>query len=115
MRADGFPILVAAALSIAGCAHVTPHFSTLGYDPNTMEIVGPASAAVTHQYLFGLGPLGGKEAESFAIAAYDQAVKSAGADALVNVVADESFRMTLGFILYSRTVTVRGLAVRFKK
>lgn len=106
-------LIMAAAAALSSCAHVRPHFSTMSFDPATMEVVGPASAVVTHQYFLGLGPAGG--ARSFAIAAYDEAVRSAGADALINIVADETTKMDFFYIIYRRTLTVKGLAVRFKK
>lgn len=106
-------LTVLASLALAGCAHVNPHFSTLGYDPSTMEIIGPASATVTHYYFLGMGPVGGKR--SFAIEAYDEAVRSSSADALVNVVADETTKLDFFYIVYRRSLTVKGMAIKFKK
>lgn len=104
-------LIVVVALS--GCAYYTPRFSALNYDPSAMEIVGPASCTVSHQYILGFGP--GSGAKSFGIDAYDCAAKSVKADELLNVVTDESLKMDFFLLVFRRTVTVRGLGVRLKK
>ena len=99
------------ALMLSSCAHVTPHFSTGAYDPKTMEIVGPQRVTVVHQYVLGFGP-GDSE---FALAAYDYVIKKSGGDAIVNIVADEKTKYYFLFFFYEHSLTLGGLAVRYKK
>ena len=105
--------MIAAAVVLSGCSHFRPHFAPISYDAASMEIVGPASAEVTHWYIFGMGPAG--IPKDFAGDAVRRALEPHRADALVNVVADEETHYSMFWLFYRRTLRVSGLAVRFKR
>lgn len=105
------PLLAALALAAAGCVHVKPSITTISYNPEGMEIVGPATGEASHaSALFGLIPV---SREASVVTATERAVKSVGADALINTVMDVECGTALGIFNW-QTIRVHGTAVRYK-
>lgn len=102
------------ALALCACAYTRPHFTSLDYSPEGMDIVGPACGSARDYYLLGMGPIG-RGKIGFANRAMEAALQSAKADALINVVADEMTDVSFLWIIYNREVRICGTAVRFRK
>lgn len=98
---------------LSGCAtHVTPHFSSMNFDPESMEVVGPAEGK-SHQ---GYPLCWGVSFENYsAIKAVQQAIKSREADALINITADAEDGIFYPLPYCWHSIRVYGTAIRFKK
>ena len=106
-------VMGCCSLALSSCTYVTPHFTTMGYNPAAMEVVGPAAGSAANHYILGMGPTGGDE--RLAVLAVERAVQSAKADALVNITADHSTRVQLFGLYIRKSIAVSGTAVRFKR
>jgi len=102
-------------LSLSGCAHYgRPHLDSTAYSPETMEIIGPAEGSVTKTYLLSF-PIDDGGAGDYSLSAVKSAIYISKADALINIISDESYKFYFSWLLYEKTIHVQGIAVRFKR
>ena len=101
-------LLVALLAVVAiGCQSVPVKLETL--KPDTYDVVGPAQGSATGIMLFNLIPIGQNERFE---GAYQRAIQSKGADALIDIELSE--RWFWAYVLNGYTTTVKGTAVKKK-
>jgi len=116
MRTIGLLALV--GLFLQGCVTlVTPHVSSMNFDPNAMYVVGKASGETTAYRFFGL-TVAEPDGEFSSQTAITKALEEhGGGDALINTVIDveeSSFPLGWGWFGWE-TIRVNGTAVYFKR
>lgn len=104
--------MLLAGCSLGGCALVTPHPTSMTLTPQAMEIVGPAKGESTSTRLLCVLPLSGSAS---LIAATENALNAAAAEAIVNPVVDDERGFGLLGLWCWQTIKVYGTAVRFKR
>ena len=97
---------------LSGCAMVTPHPTGMTLTPQAMEIVGPVTGESTSTRLLCVLPVNGNAS---LIAATENALKSAAAEALVNPQVDDERGLGLLGLWCWQKIKVYGTAVRFKR
>ena len=110
MKSALFAAISLMLLLAAGCAHtpggIAP--STVPIDGREYMILGPAKATSTAVYLFNFLPVSGS---SSLRDAKNAAIRSKGADALIDVTAESYSQF---WIIFSKsTIMVEGTAIRF--
>ena len=110
MKSALFAAISLMLLLAAGCAHtpggIAP--STVPIDGREYMILGPAKATSTAVYLFNFIPVSGS---SSLRDAKNAAIRSKGADALIDVTAESYSQF---WIIFSKnTIMVEGTAIRF--
>ena len=107
-------VLIATLAILAGCAHLeTPHVSSMNFDGGSMEYVGIVHGQ--YEYFTYLWLISSDAETSPAIDILDKKREELAADAVINVVVENSATYILGGIVVKNTVTVSGTAVKFKK
>ncbi|HTB23063.1 MAG TPA: hypothetical protein VK914_10185 [bacterium] len=110
-------LLAIVGLFLQGCVTlVTPHVSSMNFDPNAMYVVGKASGETTAYRFFGL-TVAEPDGEFSSQTAITKALEEhGGGDALINTVIDveeSSFPLGWGWFGWE-TIRVNGTAVYFK-
>jgi hypothetical protein len=112
MRLSWLILLAAVCLTIGGCATVRPLYINVNESyaahPEGYSVLGMVEGQASVTQILFFGPSG----DAGYRAAIDDAVKKAGADALINVVAD--VKVVSGIFVTTRTTIVRGLAIKKK-
>ena len=111
MRAALLAAIAILLLFAVGCAHTPGGIaaSTLPIDGREYILLGPAKATSSAVYLFNFIPVSGS---SSLREAKNTAIRSKGADALIDVTAECYSQF---WILFSKsTIMVEGTAIRFK-
>ena len=111
MKSVLFAALSLLLLFAAGCAHIPGGIapSTMPIDGRKYIVLGPAKATSSAVYLFNFIPVSGS---SSLREAKTSAIRSQGADALIDVTAESYSQF---WILFSKsTIMVEGTAIRFK-
>ena len=111
MKSALFAALSLLLLFAVGCAHTPGGIaaSTMPIDGRKYTVLGPAKATSTAVYLFNFIPVSGSSSLRDAKMA---AIRSQGADALIDVTAESYSQF---WILFSKsTIMVEGTAIRFK-
>lgn len=110
MKAFLFAAISLLLLFAVGCAHTPGGIaaSTLPIDGRSYTVLGPAKATSTAVYLFNFIPVSGS---SSLRDAKNAAIRSRGADALIDVTAESYSQF---WIIFSKsTIMVEGTAIRF--
>ncbi|MGD9612102.1 MAG: hypothetical protein AB7V22_04285 [Kiritimatiellia bacterium] len=110
MKATLLTVFSLLLLFAAGCAHTPGGIaaSTIPIDGREYMILGPAKATSTAVYLFNFIPVSGS---SSLRDAKNAAIRSKGADALIDVTAESYSQF---WIIFSKsTIMVEGTAIRF--
>ena len=105
-------ILALTACSLCGCALVTPHPTSMTLSPQAMEIFGPATGESTSTRLLCVLPVNGNAS---LIAATENALKAAAAEAIVNPMVDDERGFGLLGLWCWQKIKVYGTAIRFKR
>ena len=111
MKSALFAAISLMLLLAVGCAHTPGGIaaSTVPIDGRDYMVLGPAKATSTAVYLFNFLPVSGSSSLRDAKMA---AIRSQGADALIDVTAESYSQF---WILFSKsTIMVEGTAIRFK-
>ena len=106
-------IILMSVFLLCGCASVTPYPTSMTLIPQAMEIMGPAKGESRNTRLFCVIPMSGANASL--ITATENAVKYAGADAIVNPVVDDERGIGFLGLWCWQKIKVYGMAVRFKR
>ena len=110
MKSALFAAISLMLLLAVGCAHTPGGIaaSTVPIDGRDYMILGPAKATSTAVYLFNFLPVSGS---SSLRDAKNAAIRSKGADALIDVTAESYSQF---WIIFSKsTIMVEGTAIRF--
>lgn len=112
-------ILILFASLLGGCSFAyRPQYTTIDFNPQAMEIIGPARGEVSKVYLLGI-PIGDlfsfPQNSDSAIEAVAVARRSVQADALINVVGEQEIRNIFFWFYWKRIVRVEGIGVKWKR
>ena len=110
MKSALFAVFSLLLLFAVGCAHTPGGIaaSTVPIDGRKYIVLGPAKATSTAVYLFNFLPVSGS---SSLRDAKNAAIRSKGADALIDVTAESYSQF---WIIFSKsTIMVEGTAIRF--
>ena len=110
MKSALFAAISLMLLLAVGCAHTPGGIaaSTVPIDGRNYMVLGPAKATSTAVYLFNFLPVSGS---SSLRDAKNAAIRSKGADALIDVTAESYSQF---WIIFSKsTIMVEGTAIRF--
>lgn len=110
MKSALFAAISLMLLLAVGCAHTPGGIaaSTVPIDGRDYMVLGPAKATSTAVYLFNFLPVSGS---SSLRDAKNAAIRSKGADALIDVTAESYSQF---WIIFSKsTIMVEGTAIRF--
>lgn len=103
-------LIALVALLGAACVHHVPHISSMNFDANSMEYVGPVQAEGRQIHFLCAIPTAFREPLPYAL---DAKAKSMGADAVINVIAETESGALLGVFCWQE-IRLTGVAVRFK-
>jgi len=118
MRLPGFA-LGAFVFGFSGCIFTgQPHYTTIDFNPEAMEVIGPAKGEAIKSYFLGI-PVGFFIHTDFdddsALEAVKRARASVKADALINIVADTKVDIIFFGIYTRKTTRVEGIGVRWRR